>query len=229
MAQPGILSSQIPPGEDHVMRALADIKREMRELGPSIMHSFQGVVDELAAHQATLDAQQATLTTTVAGLSTAVADIATNLASINDLLTKVVTPASVNVASGVTFTASGAYYDGVQTNITVPAGVSRLQIQAFSGIFCWSNSNTTGGNNGAGGDDIYCRTIIGGVTGQGFVTVILGSGSTTSVYSSLATLLSGLTPGSTISLATQTMSSYQNIPANVNNKAILTAQLTWLI
>jgi len=82
MAQPGILSSQIPPGEDWVPRALADIRREMRELGPSIMHSFQGVVDELAAHQATLDAQQATLTAQQATLTTTVADLTTAQATL---------------------------------------------------------------------------------------------------------------------------------------------------
>jgi hypothetical protein len=108
MAQPGILSSQIPPGEDHVMRALADIRREMRELGPSIMHSFQGIVDELAAHQATLDAQQATLTTTVADLSTAQATLATTVSGLTTaqatLATTVsgLTTAQANIAANLT-------------------------------------------------------------------------------------------------------------------------------
>jgi len=32
MADPGILSSQIPPGEDHVMRRIADLERAVREM-----------------------------------------------------------------------------------------------------------------------------------------------------------------------------------------------------
>ena len=146
----------------------------------------------------------------------------------NAALASPVVPGYVDIASTVTFTAGGSYYDGTQIDITVPAGISRLLVNAQSGIYCEGNSNTTGGMDGAGADGIYCRTIIGGVTGQGFATVVLGSGSAGSVFSSRAYTLTGLTPGSTISFATQTKSAFQNIPANAGNKATLSAMLVWL-
>jgi len=137
MAQPGILSSQIPPGEDHVMRALADIRREMRELGPSIMHSFQGVVDELAAHQATLDAQQATLTTTVA-------DIAANVASINTLIGQVVVPSSIE-ATAYAFNVTTTDTTILTKTITVPDGFTKalVSVQSVVIAYNWASSYAT--------------------------------------------------------------------------------------
>lgn len=47
MADPGSLASQLPNGPDHVVRELADLKRQIRELAPSIAASFQTTVDIL--------------------------------------------------------------------------------------------------------------------------------------------------------------------------------------
>lgn len=47
MADPGSLASQLPNGPDHVVRELADLKRQIRELAPSIAASFQTTVDAL--------------------------------------------------------------------------------------------------------------------------------------------------------------------------------------
>ena len=47
MASPSNLASQLPPGDDHIMREIADIKRQIKELTPSIAKSFNTVVDAL--------------------------------------------------------------------------------------------------------------------------------------------------------------------------------------
>jgi hypothetical protein len=145
----------------------------------------------------------------------------------NDALTSPVVPGYVNVASGVTFTTT-TYGNVLSTTVTVPSGVTQLLANAQSGTWCQGNSNTTGGSNGTGGDAIYSRTSIGGVTGEGLGQPVLGSGSFGSVNSSLSTLLTGLTPGGTVTLQSQTFSGYQNIPANAGNKLTLTALLIWL-
>ena len=196
MAQPGILSSQIPPGEDHVMRALADIRREMRELGPSIMHSFQGIVDELAAHQATLDAQQATLTTTVAdlstaqatlattvsGLTTAQANIAANLTTLNAAVADINTLVGQQVAgnTGVAFsgtvTATTSWQYFAVVTIPVPAGYSIAKVIGVSSAMCLS------------APAFSVRTEIGGVAGNALPAI---PGVATSSHARTLTGLSG--------------------------------------
>lgn len=65
MASPGIPGSQTPAGLDYLVREIADLKRQLRELGPSIAASFQPVITDLQNKQAQLDSQQATLTNLV--------------------------------------------------------------------------------------------------------------------------------------------------------------------
>ncbi|TFD80720.1 hypothetical protein E3T54_02975 [Cryobacterium sp. Sr8] len=48
MAQPGSISSLMPPSEDTQLRRIADLERFVRELGPSIAKSFQTTTDGLA-------------------------------------------------------------------------------------------------------------------------------------------------------------------------------------
>lgn len=223
MAQPGILSSQIPPGEDHVMRALADIRREMRELGPSIMHSFQSVVDELAAHQATLDAQQATLTTTVAGLTTAqatlattvsglstaqaniaanVASIAANVADINTLVAQQVTGNTGNATAVVTATTSWQSF--VQVTIAVPAGYSKAKVFGVSSASC------------LGAPAFSVRTEISGVTPGNALPALPGVAT-----SSHAATLTGLSGGS-ISIGTGINVSSGSSSAELTTSAFVT-------
>jgi len=232
MAQPGILSSQIPPGEDHVMRALADIRRDMRELGPSIMHSFQSVVDELAAHQATLDAQQATLTTTVANLAanvavtnTNVANIAANVASINTLITQVVEPQSIYATTN-TYVVTTTETTRASVTVTVPAGFTAAVVNVM-GRVDGRNGNTTGGWDAAGGDLLHTRAVIAGVPGLDMDLSVLGSGDHDVSVMPLATVLPGLTPGGTFVLAANVWSEYQNWPAHAKNIAEISGTVTW--
>lgn len=47
MTQPGAIGSAMPADESSVMRRLADLERQVRELGPSIANSFNSTVSEL--------------------------------------------------------------------------------------------------------------------------------------------------------------------------------------
>lgn len=55
MADPGSIGSIAPPGEDYLVRRIADLERKVRELGPSIAQSFQPTVQSLDDAVAHLD------------------------------------------------------------------------------------------------------------------------------------------------------------------------------
>jgi len=250
VAQPGILSSQIPKGEDWIPREIADLKRELRELGPSIMHSFQGVVDELAAQQDTLDAQQATLTaqqatltttvadlttaqatlaTTVSGLSTAqatlataVADIAANLASINAVIGQQVAATVWHNDSGATvFAVTTAWATRASVTFTVPAGYTRALI---FGVGQASAVNTTGAV-----DTLYVCVNVNGV-GPGFAASqdVAPGGGLGGAASAGAKLLTGLTGGGTFTITTRICSNLAGWAATVSNECNIDATVVFL-
>lgn len=47
MTAPGTPGSVAPPGEDYIVRRIADLERQVRELGPSIAQSFASTVAAL--------------------------------------------------------------------------------------------------------------------------------------------------------------------------------------
>ncbi len=192
--QPGILSSQIPPGEDWVPRALADIRREMRELGPSIMHSFQSVVDRLDAQDAAFAAQQATLTTTVADLTTAQATLATTVSGLSAAVADINTLVGQQVASG--FNGATASNFAVSTNATkascdivVPAGYTRAVVMVTADV---SVKNT-----GASADLLYASAMAVS-SGGGESGVYLLPGEYASLPASAVKMPTGLTGGSNL-------------------------------
>jgi len=235
VAQPGILSSQIPKSEDWIPREIADIKRELRELGPSIMHSFQSVVDELAEHQATLDAQQATLTaqqatltTTVADLTTAqatlataVANIATNLASLNAVIGQQVTAAVGHNDSGTAaFAISTAWTTRASYTFTVPAGYTRALIFAAGQA---SAINTTGAV-----DTLYVIVNISGISpgyaaAQDVAPAGYGGATSASVK-----LITGLTGGGTFTITTRICSANAGWASNASNECNIDATVVFL-
>jgi hypothetical protein len=242
MAQPGILSSQIPPGEDHVMRALADIRREMRELGPSIMHSIQGIVDELVAHQATLDAQQATLTaqqatltttvadlataqatlaTTVSGLSAAVADIATNLASLNAVIGQQVAATAVHADSGSTaFAVTTTTTTQASVTVTVPTGYTQALILA--------EGQASAINNTGGVDTINVDAAVNGVVVGWSAAQDIAPGGLGGATKAAAKRLTGLTGGGTFTLSTRISSNYANWTGTTANSCNIDATVVFL-
>jgi len=81
-----------------------------------------GLIDALAAQQATLDAQQATLATTVTGLSTAQATLADQVADLASRVTVTTSIATFNTGSLPNDALFHAYGAGIPITISVPTG-----------------------------------------------------------------------------------------------------------
>ena len=143
----------------------------------------------------------------------------------NDSLTDPVVPGVVNLSAN-NFSSDFPWFDAVSTSLTVPAGCTRLLLTASA----WTqinNAKTTGGADGLGSDYIYTRVTVGATTGQHTSTGVSGNSGTATASSGLAALLTGLTPGSTLTLAGQASTDYTNV-ASTLNKAVLVATLSWL-
>lgn len=157
MASPGIPGSQTPAGLDYLVREIADIKRQLRELGPSIAASFQPVITDLQNKQSQLDAQ---------------------LAQINSLLGSVLVYGSnknYTIGSATTTTRTNM----AVASITVPDGFTKALVLAFS--------DATAMNSTASPDYLYVATAINAYDGgenlapcqSGFAVTISHSAVTT--------------------------------------------------
>jgi hypothetical protein len=216
---PGLPSSQIPAGEDHVMRRLADIERFIRELTPSIARSIQPTVARLDAADVANAAQDAATAANVAA-------IAANVASINTLITQVVLPQSVNfAATNFAITTAGAVR--ASQTITVPAGYSQAVVSVISRVHA-INPNTTGGFDGGGGDHLYSTAQIGAVAGNAHGSIVLGSNSSNINVDGLSTILPSLTSGGTFTLAVNVASEYATWAAQTANAAEMSGSILWL-
>jgi len=143
----------------------------------------------------------------------------------NDALTDPVIPGVVNLSDN-NFASSFPWFNAVSTSLTVPAGCTRLLLTASVWLQI-NNSKTTGGADGAGSDYIYTRVVLGATTGQHTSTGVSGNSGTATAASGLSALLSGLTPGDTVTLAGQGSTDYANATSTLN-KAVLAATLFWL-
>jgi len=218
MANPGVAGSQIPAGEDWLVRKVADLERAVRELGPSIAKSFAPVIADLQAKQATLDAQQVTLTA-------AVADIAANLASINDLLTKVVTPQIVSFSAANFALATTSAFAATLT-VTVPAGFTKAAIYVTSRAIAF-NPNTTGGLDGLGADYMNCASKIDTVRGTAIDLRTAGGSISPCSVDPYAQVLTGLTGGGTFVLGVLVQSNIAGWAANAANFAEMNGLINW--
>jgi hypothetical protein len=213
MANPGVSGSQIPPGEDFAQRQIADIRRELRELGPSIAKSFQPVIDRLDAADVAMAAR--------------VADIAANVASINALLTQVVKPQSIySSASNFALTTTPTTLKTV--TVTVPAGFTSAVVTVLARVFA-INPNTTGGPAGTGLDYLFCHPTVAGVSGAEMPLVATGSQGSAMNVSPLATVLTGLTPGGTFTVTVNASTDYLSWSAYTNNVAEISGTILWLV
>jgi hypothetical protein len=211
LQNPGVLSSQLPAGEDHVMRRIKDIERFLQELTPSIARSIQPTVARLDATDVDLIAKQAA--------------IAANVASINALLAQVVLPQKI-YADATNFAITTAYTVKASTTITVPAGFTQAVVAVTARVLA-TNSNATGGIN-AGSDSLYCKASIAGDVGRGLPVIVLGSGSWGVNVSPFSTVLTGLTPGSTFTVTANAMAFFQPWATNTNNEAEVSGTILWL-
>jgi hypothetical protein len=121
MADPGTVQSQLPMGADWVARAITDIQRDIRELGPSIARSFGTTIQTLTAQQATLTDQVAQIASVVS--KQVVPDVGHSAASRYSLGT------SAQELCRITF--------------TVPAGYTRAQVLGTTTFSVYNASSTS--------------------------------------------------------------------------------------
>ncbi|MGZ4518951.1 MAG: hypothetical protein ACXVXP_09705 [Mycobacteriaceae bacterium] len=132
-----------------------------------------------------------------------------------------------------------AVYDSVQnfslsttltnirtTPVTIPAGFTKAAVQLTVRAYA-TNPNTTGGNNGAGGDYLYAQANINGFNGYALPTGVSGSGGSGTNVSTFAVVLTGLTPGGTVSLQCAVQTGFLSWAANANNTVDLSASIGW--
>ena len=144
----------------------------------------------------------------------------------NDALTNPVLPQAV-FANATGFTLTTTLNVKVSVDVLVPAGYTRLAALATGAVYA-VNPNTTGGSNGAGGDAISARTDVGPYFSAWMPEGVSGANGFSTQTSSLSTLIEGLTPGDTITIAERGMSNYQTMAADPSNRAYINAMLFWL-
>lgn len=146
---------------------------------------------------------------------------------------------SVNNAWLVSPVSPQAVYDSVQnfslsttltnirtTNVTIPSGFTKAAVQLTVRAYA-TNPNTTGGNNGSGGDYLYAQANINGFNGYALPTGVSGSNGSGTNVSTFAIVLTGLTPGATISLQCAVQTGFLSWAANANNTVDLSASIGW--
>jgi hypothetical protein len=144
----------------------------------------------------------------------------------NDILANPVVPGIARLsASGFSLTTSYVNKDSV--SLTVPDGCTRLLV-ALSGHLYVVNQNTTGGADGTGTEAIYIRLSIGTQNSTSTPTGVSGNFGFATSNGGDAFILTGLTPGDTLTFAVAGKCGYVSIPAYVDNYIVATASLTWL-
>lgn len=145
----------------------------------------------------------------------------------NDALASPVVPGVVNASSTGITVGTGSFGVVASQNATVPTGCTRLLAHATGMVYA-VNPNTTGGTNGAGGDVMAALCAVGSTSGLTAGVSISGGNGQTSVSCSVAVLLEGLTPGSTVTFATKAQAVLQSFGSNATNQANISASLIWL-
>jgi hypothetical protein len=143
----------------------------------------------------------------------------------NDALTNPVTPQAV-YDSVQNFSLSTTLTNIRTTNVTVPSGFTKAAVQLTVRAYA-TNPNTTGGNNGAGGDYLYAQANINGFNGYALPTGVSGSNGSGTNVSTFAVVLTGLTPGGTISLQCAVQTGLLSWAANANNTVDLSSSISW--
>ncbi|GAA2037318.1 hypothetical protein GCM10009740_31350 [Terrabacter terrae] len=149
----------------------------------------------------------------------------------NDSLTSPVDGKVGNVSASGFALAAGSFAELAFQLITVPPGFTQALVSAGASVFSY-NPNTTAGNNGQGGDAIYCAVQV-SVTGGAQAShpnpaPLSGSGGFTTATSGAGFSLAGLTGGDTIRLSVLGCSAYQGLAANPDNYANAYATVTFL-
>lgn len=186
MADPGSIGSAMLPGEDTRGRDIADIKRDVRELGPSIARSFAPVIASLTAQQATLADQQAQLTAQVATLAAQVA--------------LQISPASSHNGSS-SYSLNTSAQELTRVTFTVPSGYTRALVFATTNLSVANQHNTLL-------DLLRGYVDIAGSFTSAPAPVMVDPLHTANVNSSGTSLLSGLAGGGTFYVRTVAYNQY---------------------
>jgi len=208
VADPGIPSSQIPPGEDWLVRRVADLERAVREMRAADILGTAGLTatpNKLTV-AGELDVNGPMAVTGTLSLPAGIIN--------NDALINPVVPVGLGV-SGAAFTVNATVAVKATLNLVVPAGVSSANILAVS--------NASVINGSATADYITVRTIINGSGGGGAVQ-LASPGFMCSAGSSAQRPMSGLTSGQVIPIAVQvwaTSNSWGSSGANVANVDVI--------
>ena len=220
MGVPGVPGANLPAGEDHIMRRLADLERAIREMRAADILGTAGLV--AAPNKLTVVGElDVTGPMVVGGTLSLPAGIIDNAA-----LTSPVVPGIVNFST-TGFAVTTVYSDVAATTIIVPPGCTQLLATCTAGATV-INHNTTGGGDGAGYDGLRCRVSLNGSVSDDYIWGVSGSGGFTSAASSGSFYVPSLTPGAVLPISTQVHSGYQSLAADVGNGASINATLVWL-
>ena len=144
----------------------------------------------------------------------------------NSMLATPVVPGVVNLYTSNFSLPFPGYAEITGVDIVVPARCTILAFTGTGSLDCY-NAKTTGGNNGTGGDYIYPQVRVGGNVSPGnWATGVSGSNGNATASRTFSTLLTGLTPGSTVRASVYGSSDY-GISADPGNLASLSATLSW--
>lgn len=135
----------------------------------------------------------------------------------NDALTNPVIPQSVWKGTTSNFGLAVAWSTLVTQNLTVPSGVTSVQIIGFVRLVA---TNTT-----ASKDYLYSDFDIAGQSSGGFATPVEAGDPGTS-FCSFARTLTGLTPGSTVTLTASGSTGFASW-SSTDNVCQISASVTW--
>ncbi len=221
MAQPGLLSSQIPKSEDWIPREIADLKRELRELTAQVGRIHDGtIITQLMADGAITAPKIGPAAVTAPAIGAgAVTAPAIGAGSVGyAALVAPTLPAAVNLTT-TAFAPTATWAEVAGLDLTVPTDCTRLLVTATGWVYSINNS--------AAPDDLHTRVSLGATDGQAFLTPLAVTGYGT-ISAGLAALADSLVPGTTIRLKASAKTTTGAWTTDAANTATLVASLTWL-
>jgi hypothetical protein len=112
------------------------------------------------------------------------------------------------------------------TLITIPDGFTKAAVTITVRVYA-INPNTTGGYDTHGGDYLYGQANINGYNGFALPLAVSGSSGSGTNISPFSTVLTGLTPGGTISLQIAAAVNFAAWAAQTQNTAEISGSVQW--
>lgn len=143
----------------------------------------------------------------------------------NEILTSPSAPQAI-YTSAQGFSLSATLTNVLTSTVPVPSGFTKAAVTLTARAYA-VNPNTTGGNNGAGGDYLYSQANINGFNGYSLPTGVSGGNGAGTNVSTYALVLSDLAAGSSITLQCAAQTGLLSWAANATNTADLSATIVW--